>query len=1545
MKGRLFVTPKSQNEILNTSRTKTEFLLKEDMILSKVSNTTYFNSNNINLVRNSEYLDEMNRWQKNVFTTHDPTVKLETSNSVKYNATGVSVDSWTPLRSEFVDVSAGYTYTASVYTYTNDITTINKTASLELEYYNGTDSVTRMGAVGTILDVENGKWKRSFITLNVPTGASRVRMRIHAVQNGRFWISRPMLEKGDVASAWRPHVDDMVVQKGTQRDIPIRYIRDWLNGSTANAGSHWVEIQAIKDGVNVALNKPVTGNVPENPTYPYSRITDGTISSEWAGASIEDGNPRCVTVDLGSVVNGIEHLQIYHYYSDGRSYKQTKTEVSADGINWTTLFDSAVSGMYQESSAGKKIYVNTHESLRKAESSITQTANKISLVVSETDAIKGDALVSAINIQPGTVRISAKNINIDGAVKFSSFDSSVRSSLVDSAAPENIFPNGKFEDWEGALPNGWTRWTGSGSLYKSSAGLTHGFSPRFTVTNTQEDGFSFILNGKPENQYYIAEFGFMIESGNGVGAGILLRHHNAINGGGSYREVKVQISDYIPNPVVGQWYTIRTFVEIPKYGGTTSYSGYVMANWNGFNGGVRSAKTINFDKVLWRPATENEIQTNNKWVAKKYAIGAQASASYEPTFEMLSRFSVAESKMVNDAASFTNVFTGDYYAIHYATAVFVPQDKNVTFPSVIADDSVAIYVNGNKVGFKAGATASSMVLPLKTGWNNIDVLVYEHAGAESVGFGTKLSDFVLLMQPSQNPASYNSAISDGLARVITDMSAIEENVTKINGGRILTNSITAKQIAANTIKAENLFIGDMTNMMQYEENSYVGGYGVVTNTDNQKYFKIGQQAYSNLQMARSERVEFKVGDSYFLGFNGFKESAITGAINFIIRYYYTDGSATNAGIATIPFTTTVTSLEAILKITTAPTVGKTISYVMFFVEKDNTTSGYFHMRNVELRKMYSGKMIVDGTIDANKVTIASSTAGVSIDSNGVTASNASTGVSVKMNSSTGFEIKKGADTVFTVNSDGSLTAKNIKVDGGVIQGSGLQSILPADSEGYSKYVSVEQTKIRVGKQKIVANPSYRHFVGTTIDENTWYSNNFLYDGYSTSTSASTLGQNYLKLESGYSYPGGSYDSMIVVDAGGADSMNNQLWSKVETYNNSMKVQSQFFLDITSVNKNVNINALNGTIGENMMYGNITKRALPSVAGQNEVQMDLSPSDGNSLVESTGMRLFSRVNGMGLYAMGSKNDYTFLKFTPARGTSKNLTELLGESISFYSNNSFTTDVKNLIDVRVRDAGNTLRSAITIDGTKESYGVWIDIGGGSRTVIYAGESNVNPATHLNMSNDSEVLILEANDSIQMYWSTDNLTRSTSKADFDNTIVGMIGLGGAFRPTVTEKLHLGSTSYRFNTVWAKTTSINSDSRSKHDIQRVRGSKWSEEGFTKRLAKDALPENRSAEIYEFMKSMPLYQFKYDDMEQHANQFGFIADQLVENDKNKVADWFIDVPEKEEDRLSVSTQSYAAAIHIALQEEMERNDALEKKVEDLEERLLRLEQLLGGQS
>lgn len=131
----------------------------------------------------------------------------------------------------------------------------------------------------------------------------------------------------------------------------FRYIRHWKNGSTANTGNHWYEIKAIGyDNVNYALNKPVTGS---SSVTNAAILTDGSTATG-SYTSIADGALGYVQIDMGYEYS-IKEIGIWDYYNDSRTYYETKLDVSEDGITWYTIFDSAIEGTYQATSAGKII--------------------------------------------------------------------------------------------------------------------------------------------------------------------------------------------------------------------------------------------------------------------------------------------------------------------------------------------------------------------------------------------------------------------------------------------------------------------------------------------------------------------------------------------------------------------------------------------------------------------------------------------------------------------------------------------------------------------------------------------------------------------------------------------------------------------------------------------------------------------------------------------------------------------------------------------------------------------------------------------------------------------------------------------------------------------------------------------------------------------------------------------------------------------------------------------------------------------------------------
>lgn len=105
----------------------------------------------------------------------------------------------------------------------------------------------------------------------------------------------------------------------TKKPVMVRYIKETLNGSNANAGNHWVQIEAIEmqgdKEVNRALHKPVT-SYPAGMVHP-ERITNGNIDAN--DFAYLDNTKVSVTIDLGQEYP-IDYIRVRHHYTDRRRY-------------------------------------------------------------------------------------------------------------------------------------------------------------------------------------------------------------------------------------------------------------------------------------------------------------------------------------------------------------------------------------------------------------------------------------------------------------------------------------------------------------------------------------------------------------------------------------------------------------------------------------------------------------------------------------------------------------------------------------------------------------------------------------------------------------------------------------------------------------------------------------------------------------------------------------------------------------------------------------------------------------------------------------------------------------------------------------------------------------------------------------------------------------------------------------------------------------------------------------------------------------------------
>jgi RHS repeat-associated protein len=105
---------------------------------------------------------------------------------------------------------------------------------------------------------------------------------------------------------------------------------------------------------NLAAGAPATSDATLY--HPDVAVNGDTWANSGSGTDREfaytSGGLHYLQLDLGAVYS-VDKVKVWHYGVGGRTYHNTKTQVSEDGVTWTTVFDSAVSGEYAETAAGK----------------------------------------------------------------------------------------------------------------------------------------------------------------------------------------------------------------------------------------------------------------------------------------------------------------------------------------------------------------------------------------------------------------------------------------------------------------------------------------------------------------------------------------------------------------------------------------------------------------------------------------------------------------------------------------------------------------------------------------------------------------------------------------------------------------------------------------------------------------------------------------------------------------------------------------------------------------------------------------------------------------------------------------------------------------------------------------------------------------------------------------------------------------------------------------------------------------------------------------
>nr|WP_277997253.1 carbohydrate binding domain-containing protein [Bacillus cereus] len=169
-----------------------------------------------------------------------------------------------------------------------------------------------------------------------------------------------------------------------------------------------------------------------------------------------------------------------------------------------------------------------------------------------------------------------------------------------------VVVNSTFSNWTQAFPAGLGSWTGS-TVSKETTLTRTGSAMRFDVpTDTAQIGAQittgYFIPNLPNNKYYALELDFMLVSGSITGACVLLDWNSM-----SPSRASIHLSDVVPAPTLGKWYTVRAVMKRPtdNLTGYSAMAGYLLANYSGST--TNKVKNIIFDRLVFREPTQQEI--------------------------------------------------------------------------------------------------------------------------------------------------------------------------------------------------------------------------------------------------------------------------------------------------------------------------------------------------------------------------------------------------------------------------------------------------------------------------------------------------------------------------------------------------------------------------------------------------------------------------------------------------------------------------------------------------------------------------------------------------------------------------------------------------------------------------------------------------------------------------------------------------------------------------------------------------------------------------
>ncbi|MBY0131362.1 hypothetical protein H0177_13950 [Bacillus cereus] len=163
---------------------------------------------NQTVLRNVLWKNDTKYWVLSSASTRDTTVLYKGCNTLRTISTGNTTDVYRGASHELINAGPGWNYVFSAYFYTDNKSSIDNGARMELKCLDANGNVLKQ--YGQDITLTQGMWVRHHVFGLLVEGTKKVQVLYWLRRNGRLWAAQPMLQIGDKPSSFQENPVDIV---------------------------------------------------------------------------------------------------------------------------------------------------------------------------------------------------------------------------------------------------------------------------------------------------------------------------------------------------------------------------------------------------------------------------------------------------------------------------------------------------------------------------------------------------------------------------------------------------------------------------------------------------------------------------------------------------------------------------------------------------------------------------------------------------------------------------------------------------------------------------------------------------------------------------------------------------------------------------------------------------------------------------------------------------------------------------------------------------------------------------------------------------------------------------------------------------------------------------------------------------------------------------------------------------------------------------------------------------------------------------------------